>query len=74
MTDFQRTDCGCRTSGNSRVNEIYRHLTLADAPLAMAYVPYQHWDKTYSLCKGLQAGTIFPELDKPFCGKGGKCR
>ncbi|MDO5426029.1 MAG: spore coat associated protein CotJA [Eubacteriales bacterium] len=40
----------------------------------MAYVPYQHWDKTYSLCKGLQAGTIFPELDKPFCGKGGKCR
>ena len=32
-------------------------------PLAMAYVPWQHLEKGY------QAGTIFPELDKPFTGR-----
>lgn len=41
---------------------------------AMAYVPFQNFCKAYPLCKGLQVGTIFPDLDKPFCGKGGRCR
>ena len=42
-------------------------------PLAMAYVPWQQWTKTYELERALSAGTIFPELDKPFMGvrKGG---
>lgn len=45
----------------------------------MAYVPWQHFTKTYDPQKALQAGTIFPELDKPFTGKcmmrqGGRCR
>ena len=42
-------------------------------PLAMAYVPWQQWNQTYDLDRGLAAGTIFPELDKPFLGvrKGG---
>ena len=44
-----------------------------DLPIGMGYVPSQmHW-KTYSLQKGLSMGTIFPELCKPFCGKGGGC-
>ena len=39
-------------------------------PLAMAYVPWQHFTKMYeNLEKGYQAGTIFPELDKPFTGR-----
>ena len=39
-------------------------------PAAMAYVPWQKWGDIYQLCQGLQAGTIFPELDKPFlCGR-----
>lgn len=43
--------------------------------LAMAYVPWQHFDALYDLSIGLQVGTIFPELNKPFRGfKGGmKC-
>lgn len=46
------------------------------SPLAMAYVPWQQWNSTYDLDRALMAGTIFPELDKPFRGvreKGG-CR
>ena len=45
----------------------------------MAYVPWQNFTKVYDPKKALQAGTIFPELDKPFTGKcmmrqGGRCR
>ena len=39
-------------------------------PLAMAYVPWQHFTQMYeNLEKGYKAGTIFPELDKPFTGR-----
>ena len=42
----------------------------SDHVLAMAYVPWQHFTKMYeNLEKGYQAGTIFPELDKPFTGR-----
>lgn len=40
--------------------------------VAMAYVPWQRWDKTYEPCRALSIGTIFPELNKPF--EGGCCR
>lgn len=36
---------------------------------AMAYVPFQQWGRTYDPTLGLERGTIFPELDKPFLGK-----
>lgn len=36
---------------------------------AMAYVPYQSWEKPYDPAIGLQRGTIFPGLDKPFIGE-----
>lgn len=42
--------------------------------LAMGYVPWQSYGRTFELCKGLEVGTIFPELCKPFCGKRGGCR
>lgn len=35
----------------------------------MCYVPWQTFGKTYDPMRGLVAGTIFPELDKPFTGK-----
>ena len=39
-------------------------------PLAMAYVPWQHFDKLYDdLDKAYKYGTIFPELNKPFTGR-----
>jgi hypothetical protein len=43
-------------------------------PLAMAYVPYQTSRDMYDYTTGLKRGTIFPELWKPFCGKGGARR
>lgn len=44
-----------------------------DYPVAMAYVPWQHFSDTYEPDKALQCGTIFPELNKPFLGRKG-CR
>lgn len=39
-------------------------------PIAMAYVPWQYFDKIYDdLNKGYMFGTIFPELNKPFVGR-----
>lgn len=39
-------------------------------PIAMAYVPWQRFDKIYDdLEKAYFAGTIFPELNKPFTGR-----
>lgn len=36
----------------------------------MAFVPVQRWGETYEGEQGLERGTIFPELDLPFLGKG----
>ncbi len=44
---------------------------LQGMPLAMAYVPWQKWQKIYEAEKALCRGTIFEELDKPFRGIGG---
>ena len=35
----------------------------------MAYVPMQQWRQLYDPNVGFSRGTIFMELDKPFCGK-----
>ncbi len=47
-----------------------------DAPVGMAYVPWQKFTNTYEPQKALMVGTIFPELDLPFLAKcsGGRCR
>jgi len=44
---------------------------LYGVPLAMGYVPWQKFECTYEPAQALQAGTIFPELDKPFYGRRG---
>ena len=41
---------------------------LAGAALAMVYSPPQAWGATYDPALGLERGTIFPELDKPWMG------
>lgn len=38
-------------------------------PIAMCYVPIQKWRDLYSADVGLERGTIFSELDKPFLGR-----
>lgn len=41
--------------------------------LAMAYVPWQTFNKIYNLDESLMYGTVFPELNKPFGGcRGGR--
>jgi len=40
------------------------------AVLAMAYVPMQKFGALYNNEDALCAGTLFADLDKPFCGKG----
>ena len=39
---------------------------------AMAYVPFQNSDKMYSAEQGIVMGTMFPVLNKPFTGCGGR--
>ena len=63
-------DCGCAGS-NPNLPEMItpypmERENIDQFPVTMAYVPWQRWHDTYDLCKGLNAGTIFPELDKPF--------
>lgn len=64
----EATSCSCP----EKKNTMYE--CLETLPVAMAYVPYQKYTTTFDLCYALKVGTIFPELCKPFCGKGGKGR
>lgn len=48
-----------------------REQQCAHMVLAMAYVRWQNWQKIYDTEKGFCRGTIFQELDLPFCGMGG---
>ncbi len=44
--------------------------SIEDFPVAMSYVPWQHFEKIYeNLEEGFCQGTIFPELNKPFTGR-----
>ena len=63
----------CKRQNYSRNNHNSMD-ALGQFPIAMAYVPWQRFGQTYDLSKALCAGTIFPELDKPFCGKRGVCK
>ncbi len=62
----------CRRQNYGRLNNSMD--TLGQFPIAMAYVPWQRFGQTYNLDQALCAGTIFPELNKPFCGKRGNCK
>ncbi len=64
-------ECRRQNYGRNNQNSID---TLGHFPLAMAYVPWQRFGQTYDLAKALSVGTVFPELNKPFCGKRGNCR
>ena len=64
-------ECRRQTYGRNSQNSMD---ALGHFPLAMAYVPWQRFGQTYDLSKALCEGTIFPELNKPFCGKRGACK
>lgn len=68
--DRSSQSCACRIPNTVTKNaEMYTHLSHLEP--AMAYVPCQQLTTTYDLCYALNAGTIFPQLCKPFCGKRG---
>ena len=50
---------------NVQLTEFNRELQ--ELPLAMAYVHIQSWGDTYPPCRALCRGTLFPQLDLPFC-------
>lgn len=54
-------------------NRMYTQVPLEKMPVAMAYVPWTHWEELYDLNKGYNCGTIFPSLNKPF-GENMLCR
>ncbi len=68
------SSCGCNGcnrcgSGNTPRNSQYRpDTTLSGFPLAMVYSPYQQFDNLYEPDEAICKGTLFAELDKPFCG------
>uniref|UniRef100_UPI0040576568 spore coat associated protein CotJA n=1 Tax=Acetatifactor sp. TaxID=1872090 RepID=UPI0040576568 len=52
------------------MQDYYNEEQYAQFPVAMAYVPWQHFDKMYDdLEHAFCNGTIFPELNKPFTGR-----
>lgn len=55
----------------SRTEKCDKYDKYEDMVLAMAYVPWQKWQKIYDAEKGFCRGTIFEELDLPFRGIGG---
>ena len=72
-SEHPASDCGCILEGIRRRNaEMLSHVQHLEP--AMAYVPCQKFTENFELAYALQAGTIFPQLCKPFCGKRGACK
>lgn len=66
MENRERMRCPDEMKNRERMMENYE--------VAMAYVPWQQFTDMYEPGKGLEIGTIFPELDKPFWAGGRMCR
>lgn len=69
--------CGCNSTspamdaGRSCADGMtmqHTHNRYDKEPLAMAYVPWQHFGELYPPCKALSEGTAFPDLNQIFCG------
>ena len=67
MMDEYRPDETCLANGSISTLP-------ADPQVAMAYIPFQQLGSVYTAEKALDAGTLFPELDKPFYGRRGEPR
>lgn len=53
-------------SGAQTENQVNMPVLPPEMVLAMAYMPLQIFKETYDIHEGFNAGTIFPELNKPF--------
>lgn len=56
----------CTTDYEACKMQYYNPAPITNAKLASAYVPFQYLDCLYTPEMGLKAGTIFPELDRPY--------
>ena len=63
-----RSGCSCQAVSRAGFNVCRpgENPPAANADVAMGFVPWQQWECTYPLNKGLSIGTVFPSLDKPF--------
>lgn len=60
----------CMDCMQERMNNSYMNCSREEFPIAMAYVPWQHWNGIYdNIEEAFCTGTIFPELTKPFTGR-----
>lgn len=66
--------CGNRRGTNERSVDCDNFFVTLGAPLAAVYSPIQVWKEVYDETHALERGTLFSELDKPFEGRGRKCR
>ena len=63
------TSDGCAPRAHEKVPVCGPMPAMADCfPVAMAYVRWQELDRMYPHELALERGTLYPELDKPFCG------
>ena len=60
----QNNSNGCHVGGSRTM----------PASVSPSYVPWQEWRSLYEVEKGFRCGTIFAELNLPFCWKGGAAR
>ena len=64
-------ECCTTATEHCNTSDEVNHSCMSNMVLAMAYVKWQKWHKIYDAEKALHHGTIFEELDLPFCGIGG---
>lgn len=67
-TEEERGVGGCRGPGFVSSPSGMENGCLSGRSLAMVYSPCQEFEGIYESDKGLVAGTIFRELEKPFYG------
>lgn len=73
MNDTEKSLLGALLSGDDEKPAescpLPKTVLPAEMPYAMAYVPFQQWQKPYDSEAALSRGTVFPCLDKPFIGE-----
>lgn len=67
-------NCNRNYMGQRECCEHYDRSSSQEFVIAMAYVPWQYFEHVYEPDRALQVGTIFPELNKPFLGRRGRCK
>ena len=66
------TGCGMNRSFNAGNRQMPPSHRDSDNSTHMSYVPWQIWRNIYCIEEGLEKGTIFEDMDKPYIGRCGK--